>query len=596
MTVVATLTGVLRLDDSNFRSGMRNAKDESNSFGQRMRQAATNVRDFGTSMTVAMAPVAAYLGNAARQTYQFDRNLSNMNAILGITGDEAAALRSELLAYGSGTVAGPMAVSEAYYAIVSGVQDASTHMAILEAATRTSEAGQADLMATTSALITTMNAYGFAADDAAFVSDVFTRTVGMGVVEMDELAASFPQVVSLAARFGISVEEAGASLAFLTTQNSDAARSSTYLTSMITTLLSPTADLSAAITALGYESGAALLEAEGLAGSYQLLSQQNGGLDGLITNTEALQGALGLTDASAAEFFETYMSGVDGATDQAGVIQDQTEQWALLQSQMQGLSIQVGTALMPVLLDLVENYISPAITAVSAWITENPELTGQIVMLTGALVVAGPVIAAVGTAIGFILSPLGIMIVAVGALVAWMNSREGGVIGSLNEARTAAIQLATLGLWALNTAIQWVNDKLAAMGVNLQAIRDQFSSLQTTWGQLGAITGAVTSGDVTFGEVADSFARNLGFGGRAGGGHANAYVPTMVGEREPEVFVPSVSGEIYNQSQLGGMGGMTVQVGAIYANDYEGGRAAARGLNDELNELSRGRGVRTAGA
>jgi TP901 family phage tail tape measure protein len=215
---VASLFGVLRLDDSDYKNKLGQARSDTQSFGQQLRTQGQNLQNFGAGMTAFFAPVGVAMGYAITQGHSFDRTFSNINSILQLGTEEAAALRAEILAYGSGTVAGPQATAEAYYEIVSGVADATTHMAILEAATRTSEAGQADLAATTSALISTMNAYSLTADDAAHVSDVFSRTVGMGVLTMDELAAAFPQVTGLGAQFGVGIDELGAGMAYLTAQ------------------------------------------------------------------------------------------------------------------------------------------------------------------------------------------------------------------------------------------------------------------------------------------------------------------------------------------------------------------------------------------
>ena len=92
-----------------------------------------------------------------------------------------------------------MKAADAFYDIVSGVSDATTHMAILSNAMKTATAGQADLKATTSAMVGIMNAYSFSADKATFVSDVLTRSVQSGVLTMGELASAMPQVTGLAA-------------------------------------------------------------------------------------------------------------------------------------------------------------------------------------------------------------------------------------------------------------------------------------------------------------------------------------------------------------------------------------------------------------
>jgi TP901 family phage tail tape measure protein len=424
---VASLFGVLKLDDSDYRNKLNQAQTNTQSFGQQLRNLGQNLQNMGAGMTALFAPVGVAMGYAITQGHTFDRTFSNINSILKLGAEDAAALRAQILAYGSTTVAGPQATAEAYYEIVSGVADATTHMAILEAATRTAEAGQADLGATTSALISTMNAYQLKAEDAAHVSDVFSRTVGMGVLTMDELAAAFPQVTGLGAQFNVSIDELGAGMAYLTAQGYSAAQSATFMRSMMTTLLNPTEELQAAITALGYESGAALLEAEGLTGAYELLAAQNGGLDGLITNTEALQGALVLTGDGADEFFTTYTEGIDGATAAAGSIQDQTEQWNLLKSALDGVAIQLSDALMPTLNNLVTNYVMPVVTAVSGWMAQNPELTTQIALLVGGLVILGPILTAIGAGITFLISPIGLVIAGIALFAAAYYTNFGGI-------------------------------------------------------------------------------------------------------------------------------------------------------------------------
>lgn len=587
---VASLFGVLRLDDSDYKQKLSSATQQTNTLGQTLQNRGQQLQQFGGGMTAFFAPIGVAMGYAITQGHAFDRTFSNINSILQLGADDAADLRAELLRIGSNTVAGPQATAEAYYEIASGVADASTHMAILNAAISTSEAGQADLAATTSALISTMNAYGFTAEEAAHVSDVFTRTVGMGVLSMDELAAAFPQVTGLGAQFNVGIEELGAGMAYLTAQGYSASQSATFMKSMMTTLLAPTADLQTAITALGYESGAALLEAEGLTGAYTLLSQQNGGLDGLITNSEALQGALVLTNDSAGAFFTTYNEGISGATERAGLIQDETESWDTLRAQMDGLAIQLSTALMPTLNDLVTNYISPMVATVSDWMTKNPELASQIALVVGGLVIAGPIIGMVGTAMtiaGGAATALGVVVgllaspfVALGLIIAglvWAWNQPGGWLGTLQTAYTNASNLIT----QLNTIISLI-PQVSFNGFGSAGIGAAPNLTPVAGGNVIGAAGRIDSSTV---------AGSGSFGGaRADGGPVDAGREYLVGEEGPEMFVPRVSGTIIPNGQGGG--GNTFQISAtIYANTDEGGRAAARGLDDELTGLMRSKGI-----
>jgi TP901 family phage tail tape measure protein len=603
---VASLFGVLKLDDSDYKNKLQGADRDAKSFGDTLKSQGQQMQNFGAGMTAFFAPVGLAMGYAVTQGHTFDRTMSNINSIMKLGAEDAAALRAEILAFGSSTVAGPQATAEAYYDIVSGVADATTHMAILEAATKTAEAGQADLGATTSALISTMNAYGFAASDAAFVSDVFTRTVGMGVGSMDEFAAAFPQVMGLAAPLGISLDAIGSSMAYLTTQGYSAAQSGTFMKAMITTLLSPTADLQAAITALGYESGAALIQAEGLTGAYSLLSQQNGGLDGLITNTEALQGAMALTNEGAGEFFNTYNEGLAGSTDTALAIQNQTAQWEHLQSQLSGLAIQISDALMPTLMNLVTNYLSPLITTVSDWMLKNPELTTQIALLVGGLVIAGPVIAGVGTvltllggAVGLVTGAFGLLSGAVAILTSpaivlvgifmgliFLFNRPGGIIQSLKDAHATTEMLATIAFTALSKALE----NGLKLWNQLNTIIGLVFGHEPPWWWGAQMSSSTTSQiQALAGDNSINGYGQIGGAPRAGGGDVEAGRQYTVGENGPEQFVPRVSGTIV-PNHAAGQGGNTFNV-TIHANSEEEGRAAARGFSEDIPELMRSKGI-----
>lgn len=60
----------------------------------------------------------------------------------------------------------------------------------------------------------------------------------------------------------------------------------------------------------------------------------------------------------------------------------------------------------------------------------------------------------------------------------------------------------------------------------------------------------------------------------------------LVGEQGPELFTPSVSGNISTAQQTAGMmGGMHIGAVNVYANSYEGGQAAAAGFMDKARSM-----------
>lgn len=586
--IVAELLALLKLDKKKFDKDMKSAEKDLGGLNDRLGKAAGNIRDFGNKMTLATAPIALGLGVAIHQTKEFDSLMTNVNAVLGITGSEAANLRSELLDYGGSTRHGPIAVAEAFYEIAGGVTDASTHMAILEASVRTADAGQANLTATTNALIAAMNSYGFAADDAAMVSDVFTNTVGMGVLSMEELAASMPQVTGLAASVGISIEDLGAQMAFLTTQGYSAANSATYMKSMITTLMNPTANLQSAINELGYDTGETMLNTLGLVGSYQALKEfNNGTFAGLITNQEALQGATALTNDEFAAFNTTFGQTVVGATDAAKAIQDENASWDELRAKLEQASITVGTQLTPVLIALIDEAILPAITAVTDWMQQNPELTQQLVLMAGAAVILGPVISAVGTAVSIVTGLVGLASTAWGVYTTASAAAAAGTATLAQSMLAAAAPIIAIGAAiagvvyemgrfsnSVNDAQRYarseLKDEIAEGVVDIKQLQDAaFSATSNQFGQHIPVLGDVIA-RLTYSNTANAAVGNQQIQGRAIGGGVQAGVPYKVGEDGEEWFVPDSSGEIIPNG-----GGMGAPVFNIYQQPGESGTVLA---------------------
>jgi TP901 family phage tail tape measure protein len=485
-------------------------------------------------------------------------------------------------------------VADAYYDIVSGVQDASTHMAILNASVDTATAGQADLKATTSAVIGVMNSYGFAAEDAGHVSDVFTQAVAMGKTTMDELGSTLPDVTGLAASLGISLSDLGSQLSFMTTKGTQASVAGTQLKAMMSTLLNPTADVQAAINALGYDTGEAMINSLGLVGSYEALKEYNGGtFAGLITGQEALLGATTLTSDAYAGFNEKFQATVDGSTAAAKAIQDENQSWDALNSKFQEASITIGSQLSPVIMALIDEAILPAVTAVTAWMTENPELTQQLVLMAGAAVILGPVITAVGVAVSTVSGLVGL------ATTAW------GLLSGAYSVYTAASTAAAAGTAGLGASMLAAAGPIIAVGAAIAGVIAQLNTFNQQVGDAkqfaqDALGADIASGkisrqeldDASFGAVASQFGGGIvgdviaratysnvsnAVEGRAIGGGVSANVPYMVGEDGPELFVPDSSGEIKPNGSGGGS-----PIINIYQQPGESGEALAHRISREM--------------
>ncbi len=231
---VASLFATLDLRDT-MSDGLRQGERNLDGFENRVRGAMGGVKSAITGALAIGGGLAAAFGGAQAigSALEFDRTMANIRAITGATADETKALGGELLAIGSKSVAGPQAVAAAYTDIVGGVQDASTHMAILDASIAAAEAGQANLATTTSGLVSVMNAYSYEADKASFVSDVLTQTVGVGVGSMEEFVSSMSPIAPTMQAAGVGFEDLGGMMAFMTTKGIGASMAATQIRAML---------------------------------------------------------------------------------------------------------------------------------------------------------------------------------------------------------------------------------------------------------------------------------------------------------------------------------------------------------------------------
>ena len=199
-------------------------------------------------------------------------------------------------------------INALYQILSASITDAEEATAVLETAMKTATAGVTDTEVAVDAMTTILNAYNMEASEADRVSDVLFGTVRRGKVRFEELAQSIGMAVPVASEMGVTIEELNAMIATLTRNGLQAGRASTYLRQTMSQILSPSSAMADAIEELGYESGSAMVEQEGLASSLQMLYEHVGesqeGMAELIPSTRALSAVMSLVGEGAQDVQE----------------------------------------------------------------------------------------------------------------------------------------------------------------------------------------------------------------------------------------------------------------------------------------------------
>jgi TP901 family phage tail tape measure protein len=313
-----------------------------------------------STMSLAMGPIQQSLNGMMEQPSKlagtFESSLKNIQAITGNTNEEMAVLNRQLLEIGKNAVAGPQGVVDAMNDIAGGVDNAESHLGILNGAILLAEAGQADLGAAANGLVSIMNAYSLASGDAASatvnaisVSDVLTQTVGQGVGSMEAFIRAFSQVSGLSASVGVGFDEVGSALAFITTQGPSASEAATQLKAAETALLNPNKTLAEALQSIGIASGSAMLAQYGLVESLNIINHAVGGSQDAMAkalgSTEALNGATALLGSGYTDFAAKFGAALESSvTAEAVAIQNQSyeSKLARMEAATQVLQLQIG--------------------------------------------------------------------------------------------------------------------------------------------------------------------------------------------------------------------------------------------------------------
>ncbi len=275
----------------------------------------------------ALAGLGAGIGltKAISSTIQFDKSLSRIVGLVGLSKEEVAGFREEILALGPAVLKGPNELAEALFFITSSGIDAKDSMAVLEAAAKAASAGLGEVTDVADALTSAVNAYGSEVLSASEATDVMVATVTEGKVEADQLAGSLGNVVTIAAQSGVTFNELGAAIASLTLVGLPAAEAVTSIRGILVGLQRENSEGAKILTQLGlsYAGLRKQIKEEGLLATLKTLRQALGenetALIKVFGRVEATNAVLGLTGANLSRVETVFRKLADatGATDRA---------------------------------------------------------------------------------------------------------------------------------------------------------------------------------------------------------------------------------------------------------------------------------------
>ena len=386
------------------------------------------------TMGAITAVMVAATAKTAKAANEFTKELKNVSTLLDETVISTKDVQKALLGIDSTLGSTTELTKGMYQAFSAGAETLEEAMDITTTSAKFAKAGLTDINTSVDVLTTAVNAYGKEIMTAEQASDIFFTTIKKGKITGEELASSIGNSIPLYASAGIALEELSAGIAAMTKQGVNAANATTQLNAIVNGFLKPSAEMIAQLQSMGFESGSAFLEAEGLAGALELIEEATEGdaqkISELLPNIRAMRGAMALTGVGGKEFTASLeaMKTAAGSTQEAFDKQEKT--WETMQNSLKKLEINVGL----VTKEFVDGLVV-GITQVSEWFNN----LGQ-----GAKDFAGNFLI-VGSAVG-----------VVTLAVMGLNAAFVALAANPIVAAVAGITLLTTGVIAL---VKTLNDK-----------------------------------------------------------------------------------------------------------------------------------------
>ena len=389
-----------------------------------MRRFGNKMKSVGSTITNNVAvPFGAIATAGIKMSIDLTKSFTKIETLVGLTADQVASMRSEVMKLSGETAKGPQELADALFTITSAGLRGADAMAVLESSAKASAVGLGETEEIARAVTGVLASYGAENISSAEATDTLMAIVREGNLEASSLAPVLGRVTGIASQLGISFAEVGGSIATFTRLGVSSEEAVTGLRGVMNALLKPTEQSREALDSIGMsfdELRASVKEkglAETLIGLTESFKGNDEGLAKLIPNVRGLSAVLGTAGSQG----DAYRQIVDNINKSQGILDDGFDRVSKdsgfkLQQTMQQLKkvgMEIGSRVLPIVVKMAQFIQKGA----NAFMNLSGETKALIVGLTAIVSLSGPILTLFGsltTIFAGLMSPVGLV---VGALV-----------------------------------------------------------------------------------------------------------------------------------------------------------------------------------
>lgn len=461
--------------------------------------AASSAADFATKVSLAATQMRDIVVQTPDQAFaqikQRTNQLANGFTQAGVPVQGVLDLMGEYPATADDMTAAAYDIFSSMNLQRNGIIDVAAGMDLLETANKIAVAGQVDLGEATSAMITVLNNFREPGQTTNDILDTMFDIVRFGRMRISDFNVMMNKIAPAAAGAGLSLEDVGGAMAFLTQVMPSQRMVATGISRLIEAFRHP--DIVAGLKATGI---AALDAEDNLRPLDELLLEIKTKLNPKdaaeffrIISAAGRGGGRGMMfTAEGRRAFNQFMKHIkdyiaaqkqiekntgEFAVSLKTQLQSAGVQWNIFRNQLRALVIVVGTEVIPVFAkvgEYIQNFV--------VWFKSlDPELRGTIVRMAAW--------AAIGTLLGGVLLSVMGSITSFVAALRLITMTGGGVATTLTTVFSLMKMMAGLGIIALMLKVAWTGDMTAIDFILGAAFGAAAGSI---FGPAGAVLGAVT--------------------------------------------------------------------------------------------------------
>lgn len=481
---VGSATGHLDLDISGFLKQLKTAQSEaektSKTMGSKissgMQSAGQKMTSAGKTLTTRVTIPTVGVGTAVvKMSSDFESAMSKVKAISGTSGKDFNSLRDKAKELGETTVFSATEVANGMTEMAKAGWNSQQIMAGMEGVLNAASASGEELSNVSTIVADAVTGFGMEASDATRIADLLTQAANAGTIDIADLGESFKYIAPIASSMGMSIEDVTTAISAMSMAGIKGSQAGTSIRTVLARMAKPTDRVAKAMDELG-------ININNSDGSFKSLDEivaiMRGSFDGLtdkqkayyattLAGQEGMSGLLALLNLSEEEYnaLGKSMDDCGGvAKETSEVMLDNVQgQLKLLQSQLEGVAIQLGEILLPIM--------KKALYKISEWVKKfselSPQQQGQIVKMAAMAAAIGPLLIIVGK----------------------LTSSIGGLIATLGKFPGAVSKVKT-GFSALSTGLVNMREGFALSRAGMSGLATQAGGLGT---KLGAALGGVTA-------------------------------------------------------------------------------------------------------